>query len=291
MIIYSYNQVKSFLAVMQEILEENETANCLMLGALQQYVDNQNADQSTLYLRTAHDMNGLIAAAVRTWPHGLLLYHDQKNYQDAYGMIATDLYNNGHNPPGVFAPREDAQQFAHTWAVLSGMKTDIEVRERLYECSNVRYAPQISGQMREPTRDELPMLVEWAEAMQMECSVPNADPNVKQRIEKSAQSHSIFVWADGSQAVTMAIKTRPIRHTVSISGVYTPPALRKRGYASAVVSTLTQRLLEAGYKTCNLFADLGNPTSNAIYQRIGYIPVIDYDYHRFTRHSLEETRV
>lgn len=290
MIIYSYNQAKSFFAVMQEILEENETANCLMLGALQAYVDNPNADQSTLYLRTAHDLHGLIAAAVRTWPHGLLLYHDQKNYQDAYGMFATDLYNNAHNPPGVFAPREDAQQFARTWSVLSGMKTEIEVRERLYECSDVRNAAQTSGQLREPTHDELPMMVEWAQAMQTECSVPNADPNVQQRIEKSMQSHSLFVWADAGQVVSMAMKTRPIRHTVSISGVYTPPALRRKGYASALVSALTQRLLEAGYRSCNLFADLSNPTSNAMYQRIGYIPVIDYDYHRFTRRSLEETR-
>jgi predicted GNAT family acetyltransferase len=86
----------------------------------------------------------------------------------------------------------------------------------------------------------------------------------------------------------MVLKTRPTRHTISISGVYTPPSLRNRGYASAAVSALTRRLLESGYRNCNLFTDLSNPTSNAIYQRIGYIPVMDYNYHQFTQLPLEQ---
>ena len=81
----------------------------------------------------------------------------------------------------------------------------------------------------------------------------------------------------------MLLKTRPTRHTISISGVYTPPSLRGRGFASAAVGTLTKQLLEHDYKVCNLFTDLGNPTSNAIYQHIGYVPVIDYNFYRFDK--------
>ena len=57
--------------------------------------------------------------------------------------------------------------------------------------------------------------------------------------------------------------------------VYTPPELRGHGYASAVVAALSQRLLDAGHQYCALYTDLANPTSNSIYQKIGYTPVSD----------------
>ena len=60
-----------------------------------------------------------------------------------------------------------------------------------------------------------------------------------------------------------------------------PPAQRKRGYASACVATLSHLLLNRGYEFCMLYTDLTNPTSNAIYQAIGYEPVIDSTMYRF----------
>jgi hypothetical protein len=59
--------------------------------------------------------------------------------------------------------------------------------------------------------------------------------------------------------------------------VYTPPELRRRGYASHCVAELSRALLAEGYDFCALFTDLANPTSNHIYQEIGYRPVCDYD--------------
>jgi predicted GNAT family acetyltransferase len=57
--------------------------------------------------------------------------------------------------------------------------------------------------------------------------------------------------------------------------VYTPPHLRKQGYATSCVAALTQRMLDSGKRFCCLYTDLTNPTSNAIYQKIGYQPVCD----------------
>ncbi|MFO7545350.1 MAG: GNAT family N-acetyltransferase, partial [Trueperaceae bacterium] len=50
---------------------------------------------------------------------------------------------------------------------------------------------------------------------------------------------------------------------------------RRRGYATALVAAVTQAMLDEGRRFCSLFTDLANPTSNAIYQRIGYRPVSD----------------
>ena len=52
--------------------------------------------------------------------------------------------------------------------------------------------------------------------------------------------------------------------------MYTPPELRRRGYASALVARLTQHLLDGGRDFCFLYTDLANPTANRIYRNIGY---------------------
>lgn len=68
---------------------------------------------------------------------------------------------------------------------------------------------------------------------------------------------------------------------IRISAVYTPPDLRCRGYASALTAAVSQDQLNRGRRFCFLFTDLANPTSNKIYQEIGYRPVCDYDLYRF----------
>ena len=49
---------------------------------------------------------------------------------------------------------------------------------------------------------------------------------------------------------------------------------RGHGYASAAVAEVSRRLLAAGHRVC-LFTDQANPTSNRIYQALGYEPVVD----------------
>ncbi len=69
---------------------------------------------------------------------------------------------------------------------------------------------------------------------------------------------------------------------IRIGPVYTPPADRGQGYASALVAAVSQAQLDAGRRFCFLYADLANPTSNKIYQAIGYRPVTDalrIDFH------------
>ena len=79
----------------------------------------------------------------------------------------------------------------------------------------------------------------------------------------------------------MTARSRPTHHGIAVNAVYTPPEQRGRGYATAAVATLSQQLLYEGYDFCCLFTDLSNPTSNRIYQRIGYRPVCDFNEYIF----------
>jgi hypothetical protein len=73
----------------------------------------------------------------------------------------------------------------------------------------------------------------------------------------------------------MAGSSRGPTNGATVSVVYTPARNRRHGYASACVAALSQSLLDDGYRFCTLYTDLSNPTSNKIYQNVGYRPIED----------------
>ncbi len=92
--------------------------------------------------------------------------------------------------------------------------------------------------------------------------------------ENGVKTGRLWVW-DHEGPVSIASCGNPTDNAMQIGTVYTPPALRGKGYASAVTASLSERLLEQGYSFCCLDTDLANPTSNKIYRQIGYEPVSD----------------
>ncbi len=64
---------------------------------------------------------------------------------------------------------------------------------------------------------------------------------------------------------------------------HTLPQHRQRGYGAAVTAACTDDALCSGAQHVVLFTDLANPTSNALYQRLGYRPVSDRTITTFMR--------
>jgi predicted GNAT family acetyltransferase len=89
------------------------------------------------------------------------------------------------------------------------------------------------------------------------------------------------LWEHGGKAVAFAGVAGPTPSGIRIGPVYTPPEHRGHGYASNLVAAASQRQLDAGRRFCFLFTNLANPTSNRIYQLLGYVPVVDVDMYRF----------
>jgi predicted GNAT family acetyltransferase len=91
------------------------------------------------------------------------------------------------------------------------------------------------------------------------------------------------LWEDGGDVVSLSGWGGPTPNGIRIGPVYTPPELRGRGYATALVAELSQSLLDGGRRFCFLYTDLSNPTSNAIYERIGYVKVAESAMVEFVR--------
>ena len=93
----------------------------------------------------------------------------------------------------------------------------------------------------------------------------------------------VFMWEHDGAPVSVAMLQGATRHGIRVSFVYTPPELRGRGYASTCVAAVSERALASGKRFCTLYTDLANPTSNAIYQRVGYRRLGESVLFAFTR--------
>ncbi|MNL37754.1 FR47-like protein [compost metagenome] len=109
-------------------------------------------------------------------------------------------------------------------------------------------------------------------------SLPNekrSEQQWREAAENAIRKQTAHLWIVNGVPASMAFITRSTKNGASISLVYTPPAFRKKGYASAVVAHLSHKMLENGKQFCVLYTDLANPTSNKIYQDIGYREVTE----------------
>lgn len=68
---------------------------------------------------------------------------------------------------------------------------------------------------------------------------------------------------------------------IRVAPVHTPAHLRGRGYAGAATVEVSRAAPAAGAAEVLLFEDLANPTSNGLYQRIGYRPMADFAVYDF----------
>jgi predicted GNAT family acetyltransferase len=113
------------------------------------------------------------------------------------------------------------------------------------------------------------LIREWMNGFVHEIGMPNPANEIADRL---LTGHRMYVWKDNVPRCMVAAD-RDTPNGVCINAVYTPPDYRRKGYATAAVAALSKQLLAGGKHFCCLYTDSENPTSNAIYRRVGYEPI------------------
>ena len=148
----------------------------------------------------------------------------------------------------------------------------------------MQHPDPVEGTLRKATEDDLELIINWLNGFIEEAMHSNDPSDARETATIKIANGDMFVWElpDG-KVVSMAAKTRPVISVISIGPVYTPPEYRGKGYASNCVADLSQQLLDSGWRACSLFANLANPTSNGIYERMGYRPLAEYHDYAFEK--------
>ncbi len=166
------------------------------------------------------------------------------------------------------------------------MRTEVAQRQGVYALTEVLDVPGTGGIARRAVEADRGLLLDWLVAFVEEATLgPSRDPGHVERMLDArigADDAGYWLWEDGGRPVSLAGFSSPTPGGIRIGPVYTPPEHRRRGYGTALVAELSRWLLGRGHRACFLYTDLANPTSNAIYARIGYRRVCDSAEIRFT---------
>ena len=271
-----YTNVHAFYKDTFDILMRHEAQNMIMLGNV--IIGNEGKDKyewrdpANWLMATVTDDTRICLTALMTPPHKLALYTTDNLIDDAaISCLIEGISKTSFILPGVMTEKKLAERFVQIY----NKEYEVEVEMRLFELLEVNPDIPTFGRLRHATESDLYFLPYWLENFHSEIyetahEAPTDIEKYQHRIQR------LYVLADESGIpVSIANVSREMPTACGIASVFTPPYFRGRGYASACVAMLSQQQLDKGFKSCVLYTDLANPTSNSIYMKIGYKPIAD----------------
>jgi uncharacterized protein len=226
-----------------------------------------------------------VGAAVQTPPYNLLLARPAAS--GVSEALVEAMIASGMRVPGVTAAVPESGAFARAWRAATGERARRVMAQGIYALRAVNDVPTAAGAPREASADDLDLIVSWNDDF-IEEVVPEerGDPAARRRRIASAftsDDRGYWFWERDGAIVSMTGFSRSTPNGSRIGPVYTPPQLRGGGYATSLVAHVSRDQLARGRRFCFLYTDLANPTSNAIYARIGYERVCDSEELAFER--------
>ncbi len=252
------------------MLAADELRNGKLQGIAEMSRDGVSFGDAPPWFGSVERGTAVLAAVLRTPPRPLTF---TELSPAALDVLVEHCATQDRELPGVLACSDGAEGFARRWSERTGSKVELHAALCLQRLERVNPLPKSSGSMRLAGPDDLELCREWRRRFAIDCHVPGAESAPAPESIPELDLGRQYLWQVQGEPVCMASWTRPTRTGVCISWVYTPEPQRGHGYASSLVARLSQERLDAGRAFCCLYTDLANPTSNGIYQRIGYEPV------------------
>lgn len=198
-----------------------------------------------------------------------------------WDRLAARLREIGRSIPSVAGPPREAERMAEAWAEAQdpGQRRTAFLRmdQRIYRLTRVEEPPPVPGRLRAAEEGDVEGLVGWFHDFDREAAPWEAPSRerIRENTRRRIVSQTMFLWEAEGVPVAAAALTRPTPKGITVNSVYTPPEHRRRGYATALVAAVSAEGLRRGKEFCVLYTDLANPTSNSIYQKVGYRPLCD----------------
>jgi predicted GNAT family acetyltransferase len=265
-----YRDPVAFLAAAEDLLLADEARHNLLLGLLGVLIAHPDLYPS-FHLWLVGEEGRVVGAGLRTPPHLLVLATPRS--PRAVEELSRAVVEEGMELPGVVGGLPEAEDFAALHGRHTGRGVSSRMEQAIYALEAVADVPTPPGTCRPAGPEDLERLVAWIRAFTLE-STPEPWDEVEARRRlayrlATAGASGYWLWEDGA-AVCLVGFGNPTPSGIRIGPVYTPPSCRRRGYATGLVAAVSREMLARGRRSCFLYTDLANPTSNAIYPRIGY---------------------
>lgn len=269
-----YENANDFAQIATPFLEKNEDKFSLFLGVLQRIKEGQYENP---FMATVEENGKLLALFQMTPPHPLnIIFVDEERMEECIALSINELIKQSIPIQSIISVKEWVYKFAEKWQEKTGQSVSILMDQGLYRLDQIDASLEMSpGTWRYATEDDALLIEKWYSLFEEDTGLPKTAPvEIKNRVKAMLDANEVFLWENAGQIVSMMKKARPTAHGVTVSLVFTPKEERKKGYARTMVAAGSKELLKE-YQFCVLYTDMLNPTSNKIYQEIGYQKLID----------------
>ncbi|WP_214785331.1 GNAT family N-acetyltransferase [Exiguobacterium sp. s183] len=266
--------------VMDALLKE-EAKNSLMIGVLNNVIQGV---YEAFHQFTVEENGKLLAILQVTPPHPLhYIVVDSEQVEKLPAFIIPHLLENEIPFTEVVSERAQAERFGKAWQEITSGTSEMFMSQGLYRLDEVEDIEMAKGHMRKATTADQAQLEAWYSAFEAESGLRSSPPEkVTKAVQTMLDREEAVFWEVDEQVVSCAKRARPTENGITVSFVYTSPDARGRGYARSLVADLSRQLLETK-SFCVLYTDLTNPTSNKIYQEVGYEQIMDSAWVRLAR--------
>lgn len=276
-----YKDAYEFESTISSILVEKEDVFSLFLGILQAI---KAGHYEAPVMGTIHENGEVLALFQMTPPHPLnLIIADETRFDEVTDFLLANIIDKGIDFPSIISLKPWAYGVAEKWQNKTGVSPKLLMDQGLYRLNAVNETLESStGHWRYAEISDAPLIEKWFNLFEQDTGLPISPiETVQQRVALFLKNREVFLWEDQGQVVSMMKKSRPTENGITVSLVFTPKEARKKGYARTLVAAISKELLK-DYQFCMLYTDMLNPTSNKIYQEIGYQKIADSVHLGFT---------
>ena len=262
-----------------------EDRHNLILGIAATLIDHPGFHPDYRLWVVEHD-DAPQAAALITVPFRLVLA--EPSDPAALQVLVDTVSSDGVAVPGVVGNRPHVDDFVASWTETTGETAELLMTQGVFALERVNPVPAVAGRPRRAGRGDKDLLIDWYTDFATE-ALGNEENPIRDRLEQTVglqvdgnDAAATWLWDVNGDPVALSSYGTGTPNGARIGPVYTPPQHRRRGYGTALVAAQSQWLLDHGRPFCFLYTDLANPTSNAIYRRIGYEQVAESAEYRFS---------
>ncbi len=278
----------AFLDVAADHLAEDPVLSTVMAGVTTRIHDQREAgiawpDGVPCWFAAVLEGDEVIGTAMRTATFGEYPAYLLPMPDEAAVLLARTLLERDEPVLGANGALPAVQVFCEEMARGTGQAARIAQHTRLFELGELKEPASVAGRLRPATVEEQDLVSSWYDAFMADADeqagrVPGTSAHEApgpEDMRRRIEGGRVFVWVDeAGQPVHVTAASRPTYGVSRIGPVYTAKEHRGRGIASAAVAEVSKLLRDSGERAC-LFTDQANPTSNKIYEAIGYRPVVD----------------
>jgi GNAT superfamily N-acetyltransferase len=276
-----------FLALADEHLAADPVLTTVVSSvthrALAQVEQGLPAPAHPRWWAVVRDGSGKVAGvAMRTAPFAPYPLFVLPMADEAAVALARALHARGEEVGGANGALPATQVVVDEAARLQGVAASVWEHTRLFELGDLVEPKSAEGRLRRATAEDTGLCLRWFQAFAADAAeqagragdAGREEYFTKEDMVERIAAGRVWLWEVDGEPVHLTGFNPPSFGVARVGPVYTPRVHRGRGYASAAVAAVSRKLLDEGARVC-LFTDQANPTSNRIYQALGYRPVVD----------------